>query len=95
LYICIVWFLISSLTLSDRSKHNMYRNTIDLIKKLCIKLANKTFFISGCAVKKPLRSSTCFKHYMLIIRRLRFIDAASGIVRSVSSRPVHRLKENL
>ena len=37
-----------------------------------------------------LPSSTCFKHYMLIIRRLNCIDAASGIVLSVSGRPVHR-----
>ena len=27
-----------------------------------------------------LSSSTCFKHYMLTIRRLNFIDATSGIV---------------
>ena len=27
-----------------------------------------------------LRSSTCFEHYMLIIRRMNCIDAASGIV---------------
>ena len=27
-----------------------------------------------------LQSSTCFEHYMLIIRRLNCIDAASGIV---------------
>ena len=27
-----------------------------------------------------LRSSTCFEHYMLIIRRLNCIDAASGVV---------------
>ena len=37
-----------------------------------------------------LNSSTCSKHYMLIIRRLNFIDAASGIILSVSGRPVHR-----
>ena len=42
----------------------------------------------------PLQSSTCFEHYMLIIRRLHCIDAASGIVLSVSGRPVHRLREN-
>ena len=29
---------------------------------------------------RPLKSSTCFEHYMLIIRRLNCIDAASGIV---------------
>ena len=27
-----------------------------------------------------LRSSTCFEHYMLIVRRLNCIDVASGIV---------------
>jgi len=41
-----------------------------------------------------LHSCTCFEHYMLIIRRLNFTDAASGIVNSVSGRPVHRLREN-
>ena len=29
---------------------------------------------------RPLQSSTCFEHYMLIIKRLNCIDAASGIV---------------
>ena len=41
-----------------------------------------------------LYSSACFKHYILIIRRLNWIAAASGIVLSVSGRPVHRLREN-
>jgi len=41
-----------------------------------------------------LYSSTCFEHYMLIIRRLNCIDAASGIILSVSGRPVHRLGDN-
>ena len=36
-----------------------------------------------CFSIRPLQSSTCFKHYMLIIRRLNCIDAASGIVLSV------------
>ena len=40
-----------------------------------------------------LHSSTCFEHYMPIIRRLNCIDAASGIVLSVNGRPMHRLGE--
>jgi len=43
---------------------------------------------------RPLQSSICFEHYMLIIRRLNCIDTASGIVLSVSGCPVHRLREN-
>jgi len=39
---------------------------------------------------RQLQSSTCFEHYMPIIRRLNCIIAASGIVLSVSGRPVHR-----
>ena len=41
-----------------------------------------------------LHYSTCFEHYMLIIRRMNFIDAVSGIVLSVSGRPVHRFGKN-
>ena len=37
-----------------------------------------------------LHYSTCFEHYMLIIRRMKFTDGASGIVLSVSGHPVHR-----
>ena len=40
-----------------------------------------------------LHSSTCLEHYVIIIRRWNCIDAASGIVFSVSGRPVHRLGE--
>ena len=43
---------------------------------------------------RPPQSSTCFEHYMLIIRRLNCIDAASGIVLSVSGHSVHMLREN-
>ena len=43
-----------------------------------------------CFTIRPLQSSTCFEHYMLIIRRLTCIVASSGIVLSVSGRPVHR-----
>ena len=47
-----------------------------------------------CFTIRPLQSSTCFGHYVLIIRRTNCIDAVSGIVLSVSGRPVHRLREN-
>ena len=42
-----------------------------------------------------LYSSTCFEHSMLTIRRLNCIDAASGIVLSVSGCLVHRLRERV
>ena len=41
-----------------------------------------------------LHASTCSEHYMLIIRRLNCIDAASGIVLWISGRLVDRLGEN-
>jgi len=43
----------------------------------------------------PLQPSTCFEHYMLIIRRLKCIDVTSGIVLSVSGHPVHRTATDL
>ena len=42
---------------------------------------------------RPLQSSTCFEHYMLIIRRVNCTDAASGIVLSVGGRSVYKLRE--
>ena len=41
-----------------------------------------TNFIQTCFILQYVyyNSSTCFEHYMLIIRRLNCIDAASGIV---------------
>ena len=43
---------------------------------------------------RPLQSSTCFEHYMLIIRRLNCTDAASGVILSVGGCPVHSLRQN-
>jgi len=42
-----------------------------------------------------LNASTCFEHYVLIIRRSKLYYTASGIVTSVGGRPVHRLREDL
>ena len=36
-----------------------------------------------------LYPSTCFEHYVLIIRRLKLYYTASGIVTPVGGRPVH------
>ena len=40
-----------------------------------------------------LYASTCFDHYVLIIRRSKLYYAASGIVTPVGGRPMHRLRE--
>ena len=69
---------------------------------LCISLDNIQLVAHFlCFTTRPLQSFTCFEHYMLIIRRLNYIDAASGILTvsqwpSVAqaetelSQPVHR-----
>ena len=44
---------------------------------------------------RSLQSSTCFDHYMLIIRSLNCINAASVIILSVSDLPVHKFSLNL
>ena len=70
-------------------------NSLAISESLCVNLDNDqrdshllyfTIYL--------LHFSTCFEHYMLIIRRLNCIDAASDIVLSVSGRLVHRLGEN-
>ena len=44
---------------------------------------------------KRLYASTCFEHYVLIIRRSKLYYTASGIITPVGGRPVHRLREDL
>ena len=41
-----------------------------------------------------LYASTCFKHYVLIIRRSKLYYTASGIITPVGGRPMHRLRED-
>ena len=41
-----------------------------------------------------LYASTCFEHYVLIIRRSKFYYTASGIITPIGDRPVHRLRES-
>ena len=40
-------------------------------------------------------ASTCFEHYVLIIRRSKLYYTASGIITPVGGRPVHRLREDM
>ena len=47
---------------------------------------NSSFIIS------LLYSSTCFEHYVLIIRRSKLYYTASDIITPVGGRPVHRLR---
>ena len=41
-----------------------------------------------------LYASTCFEHYVLLIRRSELYYIASGIITPVGGRPVHRLRES-
>ena len=41
-----------------------------------------------------LYGSTCFEHYVLIIRRSKLYYTASGIITPIGGRPVHRLRED-
>jgi len=47
-----------------------------------------------CFIISLLYASTCFKHYVLIIRRSKLYCTASGIVTPIGGRPVHRLRED-
>ena len=39
-------------------------------------------------------ASTCFEHYVLIIRRSKLYYTASGIITPIGGRPVNRLRED-
>jgi len=47
-----------------------------------------------CFIISLLCASTCFEHYVLIIRRSKFYYTASGIITSVGGHFVHRLRED-
>ena len=38
-------------------------------------------------------ASTCFEHYVLIVRRSELYYTDSGIITPIGGRPVHRLRE--
>ena len=37
-------------------------------------------------------ASTCFEHHVLIVRRTKLYYTASGIIKPIGGRPVHRLR---
>jgi len=39
-------------------------------------------------------ASTCFEHYVLIIRRSKLYYTGSGIITPIGGRPVHRLRQS-
>ena len=45
-----------------------------------------------CSIISLLYASTCFEHYVLIIRRSKLYYTASGIITPVGGHPVHRLR---
>ena len=47
-----------------------------------------------CFTISLFHASTCFEHYVLIVRRSKLYYTASGIITPIGSRPVHRLKED-
>ena len=46
-------------------------------------------------IMSVFHASTCFEHYVLIIRRSKFYYTASGIITPIGGRPVHRLREDI
>ena len=48
---------------------------------------------NSCFIISLLYASTCFEHYVLIIRKSKLYYTASGIVTPVGGRPVHRLRD--
>ena len=49
--------------------------------------------MNSCFIINLLYASTCFEHYVLIIRWSKLYYTASGIITPVGGRPVHRLRE--
>ena len=43
-----------------------------------------------CFTISLFRASTCFEHHVLIIRRSKLYYTASGIIKPIGGRPVHR-----
>ena len=53
-----------------------------------------TYCTKSCFIISLLYASTCFEHYVLIIRRSKLYYTASVIITPVGGRPVHRLRED-
>ena len=46
-------------------------------------------------VMSLFHASTCFEHYVLIVRRSKLYYTASGIITPIGGLPVHRLREDI
>ena len=47
-----------------------------------------------CFTVSLFHASTCFEHYVLIVRRSKLYYIASSILTPIGGRPVHRLRED-
>ena len=45
-----------------------------------------------CCTISLFRASACFEHHVLIVRRSKLYYTASGIIKPIGGRPVHRLR---
>ena len=55
---------------------------------------SSSFWFISCFIISLLYVSTCFEHYVLIIRTSKLYHTASGIITTVGGRPVHRLRKS-
>ena len=58
-----------------------------------ISVINQIYAQNFCFTISLFHASTCFEHYVLIMRRSKLCYTACGIITPVGGRPVHRLRE--
>jgi len=78
---------VSSTMCSSSGGQNLYYTASGIITTVGGRSVHRLREDSLCA-------STCFEHYVLIIRLSKLYYTASGIITLIGGRPVHRLRED-
>ena len=75
--------------------HKIYTfNINDVLNCKCPAPGPKGYCTNSCFIISLLYASTCFEHYVLIIRRSKLYYTASSIITPLGGRPVCRLRED-
>ena len=92
----LVWYfrILSSLQFLFYIMFHIYFDVLLIVHLSIILVINQLNAQHFCFTISLVYASICFEQYVLIIRTSKLYYTASGIIKPVGGRPVHRLRED-